>query len=542
MKLALVQINTTVGDVAGNTRKILRGIEEGRALGADLAIFHEMAIIGYPPRDLLELPWLISRVEESLTTIARAAHGIAVVVGTVERNRAGGGKKLFNSAVWCEEGEIKAVARKSLLPTYDVFDESRYFEPGRETTVVDFKGKRFGLTVCEDIWNEAEFGGRKLYERDPVSDLVGEGAQVILNLSASPYAMGKFGERLKIVAHQAMRHRIPVAYVNQVGGNDQLIFDGGSMVVGPTGEIQERAPFFRETVQIVELSGVVRETLPIPNDIALLEEALILGLKDYVRKCGFKKVALGLSGGIDSALVAALAVRAVGPRNVLGLIMPSRFSSRESRKDALALAKNLKIAVREVDIRTLHKTYEGAFRKLFGRKKSDTTEENIQARIRGNLLMAVSNKLGHLVLSTGNKSELAVGYCTLYGDMSGGLAVISDLPKTLVYELARQINSRRKVIPEAIFLKAPTAELKPNQTDQDTLPPYDQLDAILKLYVEEMKSYEEIVGKGFDPKIVRDTIERVQRSEYKRWQAAPGLRVTSKAFGMGRRFPIACKT
>ncbi|MBI2338815.1 MAG: NAD+ synthase [Deltaproteobacteria bacterium] len=590
MKIALGQINSTVGDIEGNLKKILQAVQKAGGAGADLAVFHEMTLLGYPPRDLLELPHVIEKNRAAVEKVASAAVGIAVLVGLVEKNPEKTGKPLFNSAAWCEEGKIKKVFHKSLLPSYDVFDETRYFEPGPVRDTIDYRGRIWGVSICEDIWNDPAFWGRRLYPEDPIAELVGKGSEILVNISASPYSIGKFNVRRDMISALARRHHLPVVYVNQVGGNDELIFDGGSMVVGPEGNLLALAPFFKEGVTFVELdnskkgifnqphSGAeggqagklmpegMRQTarqfddLPMEgppnnaagppsslaeatraplNDMALLEEALVFGLRDYVRKCGFKKVALGLSGGIDSALTACLAVKAVGPANVLGLIMPSRYSSNHSLADAERLAKNLKMRTREIRINPLHSAYEKSFRKMFGRRKADATEENIQARIRGNLLMAVSNKLGHLVLSTGNKSELAVGYCTLYGDMSGGLAVISDLPKTMVYKLSRYINRKKEIIPQNCLTKPPSAELKPNQTDQDSLPPYEILDGILKAYVEDLRSEEEIIKMGYEKGAVQKVIRMIDRNEYKRRQAAPGLRVTSRAFGMGRRFPIA---
>lgn len=540
MKIALNQFNPLVGDVAGNTRKILSGIQKAKAVGAELVCFHEMALLGYPPRDLLELPYLIQKCEEAIASIAKSAVGIAVVFGAVEKNP-GPGKPLSNIAVWCEEGKVRTVVRKSLLPSYDVFDETRYFEPGSEREIITFRGMQWGVSVCEDIWYDPSLWKRQLYPSDPIDDLVRKGAQIILNISASPYSMGKFAQRKKVLTGLATKNKVTVMYVNQVGGNDELIFDGGSMVIDPHGQLKALAPFFKEGMTIAEL-GLERVELPkIPDDLELLEEGLVCGLKDYVKKCGFQKVALGLSGGIDSAVTAYLAAKALGPKNVLGLLMPSRFSSKGSLLDSKALAKNLQIEVKEISIQSLHATYEKTLKKVYGRKKPDKTEENIQSRIRGNLLMAVSNKLGYMILSTGNKSEVGVGFGTLYGDMIGGLAVISDVPKTTVYALARWINRKKEIIPQVIIDKVPSAELKPNQTDQDTLPPYEELDGILKAFVEDLKNEEEIIQMGFKPEAVKKVIRMILTAEYKRRQLPPGLKVTSKAFGMGRRFPIACK-
>ena len=574
MKIALVQINTVVGDIDGNLKKILKGMNKAREGGASLAVFHEMTLLGYPPRDLLELPCVVDRNKEAVEKVASAATGIAVLVGFVERNPEKVGKPLFNSAAWCEEGKVKKIFRKSLLPSYDVFDETRYFEPGPVRDTIDYKGRIWGVSICEDIWNDPHYSERRLYPKDPIAELVGKGSEILINISASPYSIGRFNTRRDMISALAKRHRVPVAYVNKVGGNDELIFDGGSMVVGPDGNLMTLAPFFKEGVTFVDLASNNSPPPPLnlrggergsytkePEELQLLSEALVFGLRDYVKKCGFKKVSLGLSGGIDSALTACLAVKAVGAENVLGLLMPSRYSSEHSVADAKELAKNLRIPIKVVPIKSLHVAYEKSFRGMlgsyfstsvhanhlaggpaaFGRKKADATEENVQARIRGNLLMAVSNKLGHLVLSTGNKSELAVGYCTLYGDMSGGLAVISDLPKTMVYKLARYINRKKEMIPQNCLTKPPSAELKPNKLDADSLPPYEILDGILKAYIEDLKSEEEIIQMGHEKSVVQKVIRMINLNEYKRRQAAPGLRVTSKAFGMGRRFPIACK-
>ncbi len=556
MKISLAQINTTVGDISGNCKKILQLIQKAKAVGGDIVIFPELALIGYPPRDLLELPYIVEQCERALQTLVSQVTGIAVVVGSIESNSAAPGKFLFNTAYWLEEGKIRHKAHKSLLPFYDVFDETRYFQAGNSWEPVDYRGFKIGLTVCEDIWTE-----NPLYDVNPAKNLASMGANLLINISASPYSMGKYSQRQILLQKLATTYHLPVVYVNQVGGNDELIFDGGSMVINSTGTKVGQAPFFKEGMTMVDLENSSSVQNSIPSEMDLLSQALQCGLKDYLKKCGFKKVALGLSGGIDSALVATLAAKALGPKNVLGLLMPSRFTHVDSRKDALELAKNLKIKTKEISIKDIHATFEKTFRKMFSGKKTGTTEghgvaalrkwlepqaettteENIQARIRGNLLMALSNKEGYLVLSTGNKSELAVGYCTLYGDMSGGLAVISDLPKTLVYKLAQHLSRNGKPIPQNIFDRPPTAELKLNQTDQDTLPPYEILDGILKAFVEDLKSADEIVKLGYDKKIVNRLLAMIQRNEYKRRQAAPGLRVTSKAFGMGRRFPIACK-
>lgn len=541
MKIALIQLNTLVGDIEGNTKKIIQFIQKAKTAGAELVLFPELAVTGYPPRDLLELPYIIEKNKRAILQVAEVVDDVAVLLGAVEPNPDTIGKPLFNSAYWLENRQIRGTFRKSLLPFYDVFDETRYFEPASTRGALAYKEQTWGISICEDFWADPTLWKRPVYSVDPVSDLIRLGSTVLINISASPYSMGKFALRKEILKRLAINHGVPVIYVNQVGGNDELIFDGGSMVLNEKGEVMAQASFFKEGMTLVDLNQRMAIPAKVPHEMALLKEALICGLKDYVRKCGFKKVALGLSGGIDSALVAHLAVKALGSKNVVGLLMPSRYTSRQSNVDAKRLSKNLKIKTRVAPVGDIQKVYEHLFKKMFGKKKPDTTEENIQARIRGNLLMALSNKEGYLVLSTGNKSELSVGYCTLYGDMSGGLAIISDLPKTLVYQLARFMNKKGKPIPEPIFIRPPTAELKPNQTDQDTLPPYEVLDDILKAYIEDLKCTDEIIAMGHNPSVVKKVIQMIQKNEYKRRQAAPGLRVTSKAFGMGRRFPIACK-
>lgn len=540
MKIALVQINTLVGDLKGNAGKIIRGITRAKASRADLVCFHELALTGYPPRDLLEITSFVDSCECYNLEIASHAAGIVVVFGSIQKNHSPVGKQLFNVALWCEEGKIRSVCQKKLLPSYDVFDESRYFAPGITSEVVAYRGITFGLSVCEDIWFDWQAKEGRPYTNDPLVKLVEEGAGWIINLSASPYAMDKNRDRLEVIQGVAKKHRVGVIYVNQVGGNDELIFDGGSVVCNHQGQVLVQAPFFKEGMTIFDLDAApcVQQSV---TKHELLCQALVCGIRDYVNKCGFKRVVLGLSGGVDSSLVAYLAVKALGAKNVLGLIMPSRYSSEGSVRDAKRLAQNLGIKTKRAPIAEIHRVYEKSLRSLFGTKKPDMTEENIQARIRGNLLMAVSNKLGHLVLTTGNKSEFAVGYTTLYGDMSGGLAVISDLPKTLVYEFCHWINRKKEIIPVAVLTKPPSAELKPNQTDQDTLPPYEILDGIIKSYVEELKSEGQIIQSGFQPAMVRKVISMIKLNEYKRRQAPPGLKVTSKAFGMGRRHPIACK-
>lgn len=540
MKIALAQINPIVGDIRGNQKKIKRLIEQAYAESADMIVFPELALWGYPPRDLLEFEDLLRLSDRALVDLAREAPSeMVVVLGTVVQTHTEPQKPLNNVAAWLEGGKIKHIVSKRLLPTYDVFDETRYFTPGLTSTVIDFRGKKIGLTICEDIWNGYLDSPR--YAQDPVVDLVTQGVEVIINLSASPFSLKKFQSRLSLLQSLTERQKVDVVYVNQVGGQDELVFDGGSMVVGERGQLLHAAPFFKESLTYFSFGAAKPMPIEAPDDAELLEKALVLGLKDYTRKCGFKKVALGLSGGIDSAVTAVLAVKALGRKNVLGLIMPSRYSSAHSQRDAVKLAQNLGIQIKKVPIDLLQKAYEKSFLNIWGRTQGDTTEENIQARIRGNLLMALSNKKGHMILSTGNKSELAVGYCTLYGDMSGGLAVISDVPKMMIYELARFMNRKKEWIPDSSLTKPPSAELRPNQTDQDSLPSYEVLDAILKARIEERKGEADIVALGFPRDVVRKILNLIQKNEYKRRQAAPGLRVTSKAFGIGRRMPIACK-
>lgn len=540
MKLALVQLNPVVGDIKGNTAKIISYIKKARLQKADLVIFPELALLGYPPRDLLDLPYFIEEACQAVHDIAAQTKGLAVIVGGVEKNLGRHGKKIFNSAYWLENGSVRYCFRKSLLPFYDVFDESRYFEPAQTTGPIFFGGLKIAVNICEDLWVDPVLWEKNPYHQNPVAELVDAGTEMLINISASPYSINKFDLRQQIIQRVATENKMTVVYVNQVGGNDELVFDGGSMVMSPQGELG-RAPFFKEGLTMVNTANTSCQSFKTPHSLALLQQALVTGLKDYVKKCGFKKVALGLSGGIDSALVAHLAVKALGKKNVTAVMMPSIFTGKESLDDAKKLALSLGIELKNISIREIQKSYLHTFKKMYGSQKPDATEENSQARIRGNLLMALSNKMGHLILSTGNKSELAVGYCTLYGDMCGALSVISDLPKTLVYDLAKFMNKNGKPIPENILVKAPTAELRKNQKDQDTLPPYEELDAIIKAFVEEGRSEKEIIQTGLDPVTVKKVIRMIKLNEYKRRQAAPGIKVTSKAFGMGRRFPIACR-
>jgi NAD+ synthase (glutamine-hydrolysing) len=558
-RIALAQIDPTVGDFDGNAALIRRAAGQARAAGASLVIFPELALSGYPPRDLLDLPEFHDRVAAALAALAEPAdwsRGLSLLIGFPERVEGAPPPGLMNSVALVAGGRVGAVGRKSLLPTYDVFDETRYFLPADSATVAAVDGLEapLGLSVCEDVWNDKRFWQRPRYGRDPVAELVAGGARLVANVSASPYALGKPALRERMLAASARGHGVAIAYVNQVGGNDALVFDGGSMLVAADGRVLARAPLFQEAVLSVDLDGG-RPVLTGPDGLPLaaapaapadpeadeLFAALALGVRDYVVKCGFRATVIGLSGGIDSALTACLAAAALGPAQVLGVGMPSRYSSSHSREDARALATALGIAYQEIPIEPMHAAFLAQLTQAQGRPLGDLAEQNVQARIRGQVLMALSNDTGGLVLSTGNKSELAVGYCTLYGDMAGGLAVIGDLPKGLVYRVARAANARagRELIPERTFQKPPSAELKPGQLDQDSLPPYDVLDDILHAYLEERRPFEEIVARGHPAELVRRVLRLVIGSEYKRRQAAPVLKVSEKAFGEGRRLPIA---
>lgn len=543
MKIALAQINTIVGDFAGNVDRILDFACRAREGKADLVIFPELALCGYPPRDLVEKPEFIARSERELARLAGLLPEIPALVGYVRRSHSNQGKSVADAAALLRQGKVVLDYAKILLPFYDVFDESRYFEPGRGPALYDLNGCHIGVTVCEDVWNDKNFWKKQLYVRDPVEETVRAGAQVVLNIASSPFSTEKIKLRHEMLKAIATNYKVPVVYVNHVGGNDQLIFDGSSLAFNSRGELCARAKSFEEDLVIFDTMDGAREIRAGPeSEIDAVYRALKIGTHDYVTKCGFQKVIVGLSGGIDSSLVATLAADALGPENVLGVSMPGPYSSPGSIRDAEALARNLCIDFRVVPITSIFEGYLGALDPAFAGKPRDVTEENIQARIRGNVLMALSNKTGALVLSTGNKSELAVGYCTLYGDMAGGLAVIADVPKTMVYELARHLNRNSERIPRASLEKPPSAELRPNQTDQDTLPPYDVLDTILRAYIEENMGAQEIAKKyQLDVELVRNTIRQVDRAEYKRQQAAPTLKVTAKAFGMGRRYPIAQK-
>ncbi len=544
MKIALGQINPTVGDFAGNAAKMIQFAGQARAAGAGLILFPELAVSGYPPLDLVERPSFVERSQRTVEEIAAGTKGIAVICGTATPAEADSGKKVMNSASLLRDGRVEFVQSKMLLPTYDVFDEMRNFAPAKSQQLFDFCGHRMALTICEDAWNDKRFWNRRLYGIDPVEELVRAGGNFVLNISASPFWMGKRELRRNMLAAIARNRKVPVAMVNQVGGNDSLVFDGSSVVLAPDGTIIAQASSFAEDLiyfDTEDLTGDIH--VQTEGEEASAYAALVLGTRDYVHKCGFERAIVGLSGGIDSALTAAIAVEALGRENVTGVGMPGPFSSAGSISDARELARNLGIRFELLSIGSLYDAARHTLAPVFAGMAEDVTEENIQSRARGMVLMALSNKLGALVLSTGNKSELAVGYCTLYGDMVGGLAVISDVPKQLVYRLSAYVNSHGAVIPEATIHKAPSAELRPDQKDSDSLPPYDVLDTILEDFVEESRSAEEIArAHDFDLTLVRRVIRMVERSEYKRQQAAPGIKISAKAFGFGRRFPIAAKS
>jgi len=535
VKVLLCQINPIVGDIEGNTKKIIRIIKSHR--DAKILIFPELAICGYPPKDLLFQKDFIEAAYKAIEEIAKEVEDSFVVVGSPTKSHHV--SKLFNSAIILHQGKIEKIIHKTLLPSYDVFDENRYFIPSPAREVVTIEGINFGISICEDIWN-INNDENAMYDINVLDELSQKGAKVFINLSASPYHYTKLEtQRLKVLKEAATKYGIPVIYVNQVGGNDELIFDGNSVVVSSDGRLVAKAKEFEEDILEIKLEKIDKmPEVEIHEDISWIKKALVLGIRDYFEKTGItKKAVVGLSGGIDSSVVCCLAVEALGPENVLGVAMPSRYSSEHSIKDAKSLAENLGIEFRIYPIEDVFKAYLRMFN-TSEMPLQDLAEENIQARIRGNILMFISNRENRLVLTTGNKSELAVGYCTLYGDMAGGLAVISDLPKMLVYELARYINREREIIPHNVLVKPPSAELRPNQKDTDSLPPYEILDPILVAYIEELKSVDEIVQMGYPKDLVLKIIKMVERAEYKRKQAAPGLKVTSKAFGFGRRMPI----
>jgi len=544
VKIALGQINPTVGDFSGNAAKMIEFSRRAQAAGAGLILFPELSVCGYPPRDLVERQSFVARNRESAEQIAASTRGISVICGLVTPAESETGKSVMNSAALLQDGKIAFLQSKMLLPTYDVFDEMRNFAPAKSQTVFPFCGNQVALTICEDAWNDKLFWPKRLYTVDPVDSLIRAGGNFVLNISASPFWIGKRELRRDMLASIARQHKVPVAMVNQVGGNDSLLFDGSSIVLNREGNIIAQGRSFEEDLIYFDskaLTGDLHQQ--VEGDDASVYSALALGTRDYMRKCGFQKAIIGLSGGIDSALTAVIAADAIGPENVIGVGMPGPYSSRGSIEDARALARNLDIRFELLPITSAVEAYGQTLKDVFKGYEEDVTEENIQSRARGTLLMALSNKFGAIVLSTGNKSELGVGYCTLYGDMVGGLAVISDVPKTLVYRLSHYANSRRELIPRATVEKPPSAELRPDQKDSDSLPPYEILDAVLEDYVEDAHSAERIAAdRGFDIEVVKRVVRMVDRAEYKRQQAAPGIKISPKAFGYGRRFPIAAKS
>jgi NAD+ synthase/NAD+ synthase (glutamine-hydrolysing) len=560
MRIALAQINPTVGDIVGNQKRILEMIRQSIAENADLVVFPELAIIGYPPKDLLLKPAVIEDCVAAIHEIAEACQGITAIIGTPwPADSQDQGRSLYNAAAVCRDGELVHRHVKSLLPTYDVFDERRYFEPGPPVDLIELIGRNVGISVCEDLWNERDMFSRRLYHDNPIDQLAELGAELFINCSASPFVVRKHAFRLKLMSHVAKKHGVPLIYCNQIGGNDELVFDGRSCVFDAAGKLIGQAKGFEEDLLVVEVGGdqpkptdghpsALAET---PPPLEEVYHALVLGLRDYVRKCGFSDVLLGLSGGIDSAVTAAIAVAALGPEHVRGVAMPSRYSSEGSVSDARSLAERLNVRFDVIPIEPAHEAMLSMLEDAFVGTEPGVTEENIQARLRGVILMAFSNKFGSLLLTTGNKSEMAVGYCTLYGDMNGGFSVLSDVPKMMVYDLARWINTPgaantlyqkfdKPVIPDDTITKPPSAELRPDQTDQDSLPPYPVLDDIIERYVERENSVKTIISEtGYDPDQVLRIARLIDINEYKRKQAAPGLKVTGRAFGFGRRMPIA---
>jgi NAD+ synthase (glutamine-hydrolysing) len=539
VKIFIAQINPTVGALTANAELIDAAYREGVDAGAEIVMVPELAVTGYPPRDLLDRDVFVNSALEVRDALVSRTGKTALIFGCVTRSESWCGKPLHNTAVVAQNGTILLQQHKALLPTYDVFDELRYFEPATSGQTVAINGHRVGVSICEDFWFDDEVLGTKLYCENPVDQLARQGAEAFLNISASPFNAGKRKSRFELFSRIARRYDMPLVYVNQVGGNDELLFDGSSIVINKAGETVYCARAFEEERALVRLDGARCESVAALPEDEEIARGLILGLRDYIRKCGFNDVVIGISGGIDSAVTAAIAVEALGPEHVTGIAMPSQFSSQHSMDDARTLADRLGIAFHVAPITVIYYPYEMAIDELFGEKKFDTTNENVQARIRGNILMAWSNRTGALVLSTGNKSELAVGYCTLYGDMAGGLALLGDVYKTMIYRIAKWLNREREVIPQSTITKPPSAELRPNQTDQDTLPPYEVLDGILKLYIEEWKEVDQIAAAGFDRDLVARILKMVDTNEFKRRQAAPTIRVSTKAFGSGRQMPIA---
>ncbi len=539
MKIAIAQVNNTIGTFSENLEKVHRLYMKAADLGADLVIFPELCLTGYPPQDLLERRDFVEQQEAAFRRLVQLTSEVGLVIGHISKNPAPGEKPLFSSVSLIQNGTVVHTSHKRLLPTYDVFDERRYFEPGRESLPVDFKGLRIGLTVCEDIWTDQHICPECRYNVDPARELSMKGIDLLVNVSASPFHLGKLQQRRGIAAHITNEIKCPLIYVNSVGGQDCLVFDGASFAMDPSGEVFAQLPLFKEELTTIELDKREGPTCQLLDQEAPLAiEALKLALRDYMKRSGFKDVVVGLSGGIDSSVTATIAKEAIGGEHVLGVIMPSRFTSKESIEDAEELAANLGIETLTIPIKEVFNAYLTTLSPFFEGRPWDVTEENIQARIRGNLLMAISNKFGHLVLSTGNKSELAVGYCTLYGDLSGGFALISDCPKTLVYEMARYLNQKKSLIPERVLKKPPSAELRPGQKDQDELPPYDLLDKVLRAYVEDGYTRDEIVAMGVEREVVDQVVARLIKSEYKRRQAPIGPRITKKALCCGRRWPV----
>ncbi len=540
MKILLAQINTIVGALEHNTQIIIETIRKARTQNIDLVVFPELTLTGYPPKDLVEKKWFVENNVHQLEAITPETEGIGAIVGYLAPNPTTEGKGTFNSAALLCDKSICSVHHKCLLPTYDVFDEARYFDPAPSVTPALFRGKRLGISICEDIWNDQLHWGRRLYKRDPILELTEQGVDLMINISASPFTLNKRKIKHDMFSQIARRHQVPLVHTNLVGGNDSLIFDGWSNVFNEQGEIVVQGRDFQEDLLLYDTDQTPGEHHPTTAEgMERLYQALCLGLRDYVNKCGFKQVVIGLSGGMDSSLVAVLAVHALGRENVVGISMPARFTSELSTKDAAELTRSLGIEYRVIPIEPIFTSYLESLSEHFKDKPFNVTEENIQARIRGNILMALSNKFGYLVLSNGNKSELAMGYCTLYGDMAGGLAVISDVPKTMVYELAAYVNRDREIIPASVLTRPPSAELRKNQKDEDSLPPYPVLDPIIKAYVEDRKGVDDIVAMGFERSFIENIIKCIDSNEYKRHQAPPGLKVTSKAFGYGWRMPIA---